>query len=192
WWFPFGVYRGESFPVCMTTTRSVRMNPNRLCTVLLTSALLLFSCSGEVQQGVWKTITFMDVENVTHKVGIRLTNAVYDSRTGFLKVDGELKNKMKEKRLFNVRNWVYRLNLEEGKYLKPQSVGLPSIPLQAMKDDGTSWVEKFTLIYNVGPGKSTAGVVLDYADQFFMTGQINNIVISVPLHIESGSVTSRG
>ena len=159
---------------------------------LLSSVLLLLDCSEEVKQGVWKTITFMDVENVTHKVGIRLTNAIYDGQTGFLKVEGEIKNKMKEYRLFNVRNWVYRLNLEEGKYLKPQSVGLPSIPLQAMKNDGTSRVEKFILIYNVGPDKSTANVILDYADHFFMTGQINKIIISVPLQIERGSVTSRG
>ena len=168
------------------------MNPRILPIVLFSTALLLLNCSEDVRQGVWKTITFMDVENVTHKVGIRLTNAVYDGQSGFLKVDGEVRNKMKEYRLFNVRNWVYRLNLEEGKYLKPQSVGLPSIPLQAMKDDGTSHIEKFTLIYNVGPNISTANVILDYADQFFMTGQINKIILSVPLQIERGSVTSRG
>ena len=168
------------------------MNLHRLWIFFILFAQLLFHCSEEVKQGAWKTITFMDVDNVTHKISIRLTKAVYDGQTGFLKVDGEIKNKMKKYRLFNVRNWVYRLNIDKGKYLKSQSVGLPSIPLQAMKGDGTSRVEKFTLIFNVGPNKSTANVILDYADQFFMTGKINKIIISVPLQIERGPVTSRG
>jgi hypothetical protein len=168
------------------------MNSRLSSAVVLTATLLFFGCSGEIRQGVWKTIVFMDVENVTHKVGIRLTRAVYDNASGYLRVEGEVRNRMKEYRLFNVRNWVYRLDLEEGKYLKPQSVGLPSIPLQAKKNDGTSHVEKFILVYKIGPNESATGIVLDYADQFFMTGQINKIILSVPLQVERGTVTSRG
>ncbi|MBN1577913.1 MAG: hypothetical protein JW913_15240 [Chitinispirillaceae bacterium] len=168
------------------------MNSRILSTAfLLTSVLLHFSCTESLKQGVWSTVTFMDCDNVTHKVSIRLTAAKYDNRTGYLRVDGEVKNKMKENRLFNVRNWVYHLNLEEGKYLKPLSVGLPSIPLQAMKDNGSSRVEKFTLVYKIGTNASTT-IILDYADQFFMTGKINRIIISVPLLVERGTVTSRG
>ncbi|MBN1757038.1 MAG: hypothetical protein JW863_01900 [Chitinispirillaceae bacterium] len=153
--------------------------------------LLFITCSETVQQGVWKTITFMDCENVTHKVAIMLSDARYDSNTGFLRVEGAVKNRMKEYRLFNVRNWVYRLN-EKGEFLKPQSVGLPTIPLQAMKSDGTSREEKFILIYHIGPEASISNVILDYADQFFMTGQINKIILSIPLDVHRGAVTSRG
>ncbi len=168
------------------------MNLRVLLTIVFEAFLPTLFCSKETRQGVWKTITFMDVENVTHRVDIRLNKAIYDRKTGFLRVEGEIRNKMKEQRLFNVRNWVYRLNLQEGRYLKPQSVGLPSIPLQPMKDDGSSRIEKFVLIYNIGPHQSTGDVILDYADHFFMTGKINKIVISVILRVEEGPVTSRG
>ncbi len=148
-------------------------------------------CTETAQQGAWKKITFMDCDNVTHKVAIRLSDARYDAETGFLRVEGAVRNRMKEYRLFNVRNWVYRLN-DKGEFLKPQSVGLPSLPLQAMKADGTSREETFVLIYHIGGSKAVSRIVLDYADQFFMTGQINKIILSVPLAVEQGTVSSRG
>jgi hypothetical protein len=158
---------------------------------LLGTAFLQLSCSESVKQGEWKTITFMDCENVTHKVSIKLTDAKYDTETGFLRVGGVVKNRLKVYRLFNVRNWVYRLN-ENGEFLKPQSVGLPSIPLQAMKDDGSAREEVFVLLYHIGTGASTSNIILDYADQFFMTGQINKIILTIPLEVTRGQVTSRG
>jgi hypothetical protein len=148
-------------------------------------------CSETVQQGAWKNSTFMDCDNVTHKIAIRLSDARYDSETGFLRVEGAVRNRMKEYRLFNVRNWVYRLN-DKGEYLKPQSVGLPSLPLQAMKADGTSREESFVLIYHIGSNASIRNIILDYADQFFMTGQVNKIILSIPLEVQRGTVSSRG
>lgn len=159
--------------------------------VLFCTLILFLTCSENARQGVWKTISFMDCENQTHKVSIKLSSASYDAATGFLRVDGAVKNRLKEYRLFNVRNWVYRLN-EKGTFLKPRSVGLPSLPLKAMKADGTSYPENFILIYQIGPDLAVSNIILDYADQFFMTGQINRIILSIPLIVESGTVTSRG
>ena len=160
-------------------------------TMLLCSAVLILNCSETVRQGVWKTISFMDCDNKTHKVAIRISDALYDDSSGFLRVEGAVKNRLKEFRLFNVRNWVFRLD-QKGTFLKPQSVGLPSLPLKAMNTDGSSYEEKFILIYHIGPGITVSDIILDYADQFFMTGQINRIILSVPLKVKKGPVTSRG
>lgn len=158
---------------------------------LLVTALLCLVCSQESAQGVWKSVTFMDCDNITHNITIRLTDALYDSESGYLKVVGAVKNNMPQERLFNVRNWVYRLD-EQGRYLKAQSVGLPSILLPAAEKNGPSRDEEFTIIFKIGPNASTSNIVLDYADQFFMTGKVNRIILSVPLHVTRAKVSSRG
>jgi len=153
--------------------------------------ILLCSCSETAQQGEWKKLSFMDCNNVTHNVIIKLSNATFDDQSRFLKIEGTVKNNMKEYRLFNVRDWVIRLD-DPGTYLKPLSVGLPSLPLAAMKPDGTSREEKFILVYKIEHPGTLTEITLDYADQFFMTGQINRIIISVPMHVSSGTVSYRG
>jgi|GEM_PF-3658979 len=158
---------------------------------LVVTALLCLLCSQEAAQGVWKSVTFMDCDNITHNITIRLTDALYDSESGYLKVIGAVKNNMREQRFFNVRNWVYRLD-EQGRYLKAQSVGLPSILLAAMENDGSSREEEFTMIFKIGANEPISRIVLDYADQFFMTGKVNRIILSVPLHVTRAKVSSRG
>ncbi len=159
---------------------------------LLPAVFAMWGCSGPSNPAEGKTITFMDCDNVTHKVDIRLESAIYDNESGFMKVQGVVRNRMKDDRLFNVRNWVYHIDPEKGEYLKPLSVGLPKIPLKAVDSRGKSREEPFTLIYKIGPDARLSSVVLDYADQFFMTGKINRIIISLPLQVSGGKVTSRG
>jgi hypothetical protein len=133
----------------------------------------------------------MDVRNVTFKVSVKLTNAVFDNESRFLKVDGIVKNRMNEYREFNIRNWVYRLN-DNGMFLKPRSVGLPVVPLAAVNPKGPAREETFELIYRIDQPGGVFDVTLDYADQFMMTGQINRIISSVKLRVTSGTVSYRG
>lgn len=148
-------------------------------------------CSKPAKQGEWQNITFMDCRNITHKVSIKLTSAVLDEQTHLLKVEGAAKNLMDKYQLFNVRNWVYKLD-DNGRFLKPRSIGLASIPMIAMNSKGWSREEPFTLIYEIGHSVNLTDITLFYADQFMLTGQINKIVIAVPLHVTSGIVTHRG
>ena len=159
--------------------------------LLLLVILLFLRCTTTVQQGEWKTITFMDCANILHRVTLCVTGAQYDSETGYMKVEGRIKNLLRQERRFNLRNWVFRLS-ERGRYLKAKSVGLPVVPLQPKRRDGTSREESFTLVFKLKPHGYYSKVTIDYADQFFMTGKINKIVLSVPLQVSSGKVTSRG
>jgi hypothetical protein len=165
---------------------------HKIAVVLTSFALaLVFSCSKPVKQGDWIDITFMDVRNVTFKVSVKLTSAIFDSESRFLKVSGIVKNRMSEYREFNIRNWVYRLN-DSGMFLKPRSVGLPVIPLTAAKPNVPAREETFELIYRIDQPGSLWEITLDYADQFMMTGKINRIISSVKLHVTSGTVSYRG
>ena len=154
-------------------------------------AMLCNCCSKKVEQGEWANLIFIDYKNIIHKVSVKLTNAVFDDQSRYLKIEGSVKNRMNEYQLFDLRNRVYRLD-EHGHFLKPKSVGLPVIPLAAIKPDGSSKEESFTLIYKIEQAGTLMTTNLDYVDQFTLTGQINKIVISIPLRITSGTVTSRG
>lgn len=161
--------------------------------VLLSSLSLaiILHCSKPVKQGDWIDITFMDVRNVTFKVSVKLTGAVFDNESRFLKVSGIVKNRMPEYREFNIRNWVYRLN-DSGMFLKPRSVGLPVVPLTATNPKSSAREETFELIYRIDQPGGLWDITLDYADQFMMTGKINRIIASVKLHVTSGTVSYRG
>lgn len=159
----------------------------------LFSALVVLhlSCSTTTRQYTWKTVTFMDCDNKTFKVDLRINDALYDDQSGYLRVDGQVKNRLPKACRFNLRNWVYVLG-EKGKYLKAQSVGLPVVPLQAAGRDGSSREESFTLVFKIGPRKLLSNLTIAYADQFFMTGKVNKIVLSLPLNAKKGTVTHRG
>jgi hypothetical protein len=133
----------------------------------------------------------MDVKNITHKVTVKLTNAVFDDQSRYLKVEGFIRNRMNENRQFDLRNWVFRLD-EQGHFLKPKTPGLPVVQLTAINKDGSSREESFTLIYKIEHPGPLTNVTIEYADQFTMTGQINRIIVSVPIHFTSGTVSSRG
>jgi hypothetical protein len=133
----------------------------------------------------------MDVRNITFKVSVKLTGAVFDNDTRFLKVEGIVKNRMNEYREFNIRNWIYRLD-NNGTFLKPRSVGLPVVPLAAVKPKEQAREETFELIYRIDQPGDLRNITLDYADQFMMTGQINRMLVSVTLRVNSGTVSYRG
>ncbi len=165
---------------------------HRIAVMLASFSLaIIFSCSKPVKQGDWIEITYMDVRNVTFKVSVKLTGAVFDMESRFLKVNGVVKNRMNEYREFNIRNWVYRLN-DSGMFLKPRSVGLPVVPLAATNPKSPAREETFELIYRIDQPGSLWDITLDYADQFMMTGQINRMITSVKLHVSNGTVSYRG
>ena len=165
---------------------------HRIAVILVSLSLAtVFSCAKPVKQGDWIDITFMDVRNVTFKVSVKLTGAVFDNESRFLKVNGIVKNRMNEYREFNIRNWVYRLN-DDGMFLKPRSVGLPVVPLAATNPNSSAREETFELIYRIDQPGSLWDITLDYADQFMMTGKISRIIASVQLRVTTGTVSYRG
>ncbi|HEX2958782.1 MAG TPA: hypothetical protein VHO70_18250 [Chitinispirillaceae bacterium] len=157
----------------------------------LFSLATVFSCSKPIKQGDWIDITFMDVRNVTFKVSVKLTGAVFDNESRFLRVNGVVKNRMNEYREFNIRNWVYRIN-DSGMFLKPHSVGLPVVPLAAANPKVSVREETFELIYRIDQPGTLSEITLVYADQFMMTGKINKTLASVKLQVTSGTVSYRG
>jgi hypothetical protein len=133
----------------------------------------------------------MDCENKVYRVDLCINDALYDESTGYLRVEGQVRNRLREKRQFNLRNWVYRLK-EKGHYLKAKSVGLPVVLLPPVRSNGSAYEEKFTLVFKIGPSKSLSDLIIDYADQFNLTGKVNKIIMTVPLHVSRGTVTARG
>jgi hypothetical protein len=66
--------------------------------------LVSFSCSPVTQQYTWKTVTFMDHQNKVFLVSLRIDDAHYDELSGYLRVDGRIKNRSREKRNFDLHN----------------------------------------------------------------------------------------
>lgn len=159
--------------------------------LLLPILFSIFSCSSTVQQGTWKTIMFMDCSNRLHHVTLCVTGAQYDRETGYLKVEGRIKNLLDEHRRFDLRNWVFRLD-EHGRYLKAKSVGLPVVMLEPKRNNRIPPEEPFAMVFKLQPSGYHSSETIYYADQFSLTGKINRIILSVSLTVTSGKVTARG
>jgi hypothetical protein len=159
--------------------------------LLLPILCSIFGCASTVQQGTWRKIMFMDCNNRLYHVTLCLTGAQYDSETGYLKVEGRIKNLLTEERRFDLRNWVFPLD-GHGRYLKARSVGLPVIMLEPKRDNRTSPEESFTMVFKLQPSGYHNNETIYYADQFSLTGKINKIILSVSLKVTNGTVTARG
>lgn len=159
--------------------------------LLLPLLFSIFSCSSSVQQGTWKKIMFMDCNNRLYHVTLCLTGAQYDSKTGYMKVEGRIKNLLTEERRFDLRNWVIPLD-GHGRYLKARSVGLPVVMLEPKRNNGTSSEESFAMVFKLQPSGYHSSETIYYADQFSLTGKINKIILSVSLKVTNGTVSARG